>query len=140
MGISGQALSQCYYHGYNVYNEYGGRIILAKPTAILAELKRKKAPLTDDRYRVRVGLATCGISAGADKVFDEFARLVKERGFKRADVIPTGCVGRCDLEPMAEVTRGTDPPVLYIRLTPEKVQRIVEEHLIGGNIVNEYAE
>ena len=61
------------------------------------------------------------ISAGADKVRDEFARAVKEAGLKHVDVIPTGCVGRCDLEPMAEVTRGDEPPVLYIRLTPEKV-------------------
>jgi NADP-reducing hydrogenase subunit HndB len=113
---------------------------LTKPTAILAELKRKRKPHGDDRYRVRVGMATCGISAGADKVRDEFARAVKEKGLKHVDVIATGCVGRCDLEPMAEVTRGAEPPVLYIRLTPEKVARIVEEHLVGGTIVDEYAE
>lgn len=107
---------------------------------MLAELKRKRKLQTEDRYRVRVGMATCGISAGADKVRDEFVRTIKEKGIKHVDVIPTGCVGRCDLEPMAEVTRGADPPVLYIRLTPEKVARIVEEHLVGGTIVNEYAE
>ena len=94
--------------------------ILTKPTAMLAKLKRKITPRADDHYRVRVGMATCGISAGADKVHDEFARAVNEAGLKHVDVIPTGCVGRCDLEPMAEVTRGDESPVLYIRLTPRK--------------------
>jgi NADP-reducing hydrogenase subunit HndB len=105
---------------------------------MLAKLKRKKKTGADERYRVRVGLATCGISAGADKIRDEFDRAVKENGLKNVEVIPTGCVGRCDLEPMAEVTRGTDAPVLYIMLTPEKVDRIVREHLIEGKPVDEY--
>lgn len=111
---------------------------MRKPTAVLADLKRKRGPRADDQYRVRVGMATCGISAGADKVYDEFARGVKDAGLEHVDVIPTGCVGRCDLEPMAEVTRGDETPVLYIRLTPEKVARIVEEHLIGGKAVEEF--
>jgi NADP-reducing hydrogenase subunit HndB len=106
---------------------------------MLAELKKKRAKAAD-RSRVRVGMATCGISAGADKVFDEFRRAVDEAGLEHVRVIPTGCVGRCDLEPMAEVTRGDEPPVLYIRLTPEKARRIVEEHLVGGKPVDEYAE
>ena len=113
---------------------------MTKPTAILAQLKRKKAPEEGSHYRVRVGMATCGVSAGADKVYDEFLRAVKEAGLDHVDVIPTGCVGRCDLEPLAEVTRGSEPPVMYIRLDAEKVKRIVQEHLIGGNPVEEYAE
>jgi len=71
---------------------------------------------------------------------DEFSAAIKRAGLKGVEVIPTGCVGRCDLEPMAEVTRGTDPPVLYIRLTPDKARRVVEEHLVGGQVVDEYAE
>lgn len=107
---------------------------------MLAELKRRKAPEGDARYRVRVGMATCGISAGADAVHDAFREAVKEAGLENVDLIPTGCVGRCDLEPMAEVTRGGEPPVLYIRLDPEKVKRIVREHLAGGRVIEEYAE
>lgn len=107
---------------------------------MLAELKRKRRPMTDDRSRIRVGMASCGISAGADKVMEEFAAAVDQAGLKGVDVISTGCVGRCDLEPMAEVTRGSDPPVLYVKLTPEKARRIVEEHLVGGEAVDEFAE
>lgn len=110
-----------------------------RPTAKLAELKRKKAPGAPDRYRVRVGMATCGVSAGADKVYDAFVGAVKEAGLDNVDVISTGCVGRCDLEPMAEVTRGQEPPVLYIRLSPEKVEKIVREHMLQDKIVEEFA-
>lgn len=112
---------------------------MRKPKATLADLKRKKAPRHAAHTRVRVGMATCGISAGADKVFDAFVEAAREAGLENVDVIPTGCVGRCDLEPMAEVTRGNDPPVLYIELSADKVRRIVREHLVDGNVVEDYA-
>src|SRR5690242_19120775 len=111
-----------------------------KPTAMLAELKQKRATRDDSRYRVRVGMATCGISAGADSVFNAFSESVQSAGLKHVDIISTGCVGRCDLEPMAEVTRGTEPSVLYIRLDADKVKRIVEDHLVNGSPVEEYSE
>ena len=113
---------------------------MSKPTALLAELKKKRPARAKDRCRVRVGMATCGISAGADKVNDAFAEALKNAGLDNVELIPTGCVGRCDLEPMAEVTRGGEPPVMYIRLTPEKVERIVREHLAGGKVVEEYTD
>ena len=112
---------------------------MKKPTAILADMKKKAPSDAESRYRVRVGMATCGISAGADKVYDAFSDAVKGVGLENVDVISTGCVGRCDLEPMAEVTRGNEPPVLYIRLDADKAKRIVEEHIVGGTVVEEFA-
>ncbi|MCE5198190.1 MAG: (2Fe-2S) ferredoxin domain-containing protein [Armatimonadota bacterium] len=108
-----------------------------KPTAMLAEMKHNTA-LEKGRYRVRVGMATCGISAGADVVHDAFVSSVKDAGLDNVDIIPTGCVGRCDLEPMAEVTRGNEPPVLYILLDKDKVRKIVDEHLSKGQVVEDY--
>ena len=109
-----------------------------KPTAVLADLKNRIPQKAIGHYRVRVGMATCGVSAGADAVFDAFKASVKSAGLKDVRIIPTGCVGRCDLEPMAEVMRGEEPPVLYIRLDADKVARIVKEHLVGGETVGEY--
>lgn len=109
-----------------------------KPTSLLAEMKGKHASRKKAKYRVRVGMATCGISAGADKVYRAFAGALKEAGIDNVDVISTGCVGRCDLEPMAEVTRGNEPPIQYIKLDDEKVKRIVKEHLIDDKPVEEY--
>lgn len=110
-----------------------------KPTAKLAEIKQNMAPRQDgSRFRVRVGMATCGISAGAGKVYDAFIEQVKLAGLENVDVIATGCVGRCDMEPLVEVTRGDDPPILYSRITADKVGRIIEEHLVGDKVVEEY--
>lgn len=111
---------------------------MKKPTAVLADLKKRVPQRSIGQSRVRVGMATCGVSAGADTVFDSFNEQVRSAGLKDVRVIPTGCVGRCDLEPMAEVMRGDEPPVLYIRLDADKVSRIVSEHLVGGKIVEEY--
>jgi len=109
---------------------------LKTPTAILADLKKKSN--NDGHYRVRVGMATCGISAGAENVYKAFRSQIENHGLKDVDVISTGCVGRCDLEPMAEVTRVGEPPVLYVLLDEDKVKRIVEEHLVGGKVIEEF--
>jgi NADP-reducing hydrogenase subunit HndB len=111
---------------------------LSTPRQRLANLKEKGRPSPDDHYRIRVGMATCGLSAGAGAVYDAFGEALKEAGVTDAELIGTGCVGRCDLEPMAEVTRGNEPPVLYIGLDPEKARRIVREHIVGGSVVEEY--
>ncbi len=107
---------------------------------VLADLKKHAPAGAKNGYRVRVGMATCGVSAGADAVFEAFREAIDASGLKGVRVIPTGCVGRCDLEPMAEVTRGEEPPILYIRLDPEKAKRIVEQHLVGGEPVTDYAD
>lgn len=112
-----------------------------KPTAKLAEMKQHIAPRKNgSHFRVRIGMATCGISAGAGKVYDAFVENVKQVGLDNVDIIATGCVGRCDLEPLVEVTRDGDPPVLYIRINTDKAKKIVEEHLVGGNVVEEYLQ
>lgn len=112
-----------------------------KPTALLAEMKRqRRKQRSGDHYRVRVGMATCGLSAGAGAVYDAFIEEVRHAGLDGVNVISTGCVGRCDLEPMAEVTRNNEPPVMYIRLDADKVRKIVDEHLAKGDIVEEFAD
>jgi NADP-reducing hydrogenase subunit HndB len=117
-----------------------GNTDLKNPTAVLAELKAAKAGVKKKgKYRIRVGMATCGVSAGAGKVYDAFVDAARESGVTDMNIIPTGCVGRCDLEPMAEVTRDGEPPVLYIRLNAEKAKRIVREHIVAGSVVEEYA-
>ena len=84
--------------------------------------------LRNDRHGIRVvvGMGTCGISAGA------------RRGVKDAMVTQTGCIGVCRLEPMVEVYMPGQEKVTYVLMTPEKVARVVGEHLINGNPVTEY--
>ncbi len=89
---------------------------------------------------MRVGMATCGLSAGAGQVYDAFVAAVKEAGLEDVDIKSTGCVGRCDLEPLVEVTRGIESPVMYARVNPEMVKEIVQKHLVGGEVIKEYLD
>ena len=88
--------------------------------------------------RVVVGMATCGIAAGARPVLDAFADEVKKRGLSGVAVVQTGCIGMCQYEPIAEVSKPGEEKVTYVKMTADKVARIVDEHIIGGNAVAEY--
>ena len=88
--------------------------------------------------RVVVGMATCGIAAGARPVMLAFVEEVKKRNLSNVTVAQTGCIGMCRLEPMVEITLPGQEKVTYVLMTPEKVARVVGEHLINGNPVTEY--
>ena len=88
--------------------------------------------------RVVVGMATCGIAAGARPVLLAFMEEVNKRKLLNVTVAQTGCIGMCRLEPMVEITLPGEEKVTYVRVTPEKVARIVEEHVGNGRPVLEY--
>ena len=88
--------------------------------------------------RVVVGMATCGIAAGARPVLAAFVEEVAKRGLKDVTVSQTGCIGVCRMEPIAEVFLPGEEKVTYVHLTAEKAKRIVAEHLVNGNVVTEY--
>ena len=92
----------------------------------------------DSVVRVVVGMATCGIAAGARPVLAAFVDEVGTRGLKDVLVSQTGCIGVCRLEPIAEVFMPGEEKVTYVELTPEKAKRIVAEHIVNGNVVTEY--
>ena len=89
--------------------------------------------------RVVVGMATCGIAAGARPVLNAFVEEVNNAGlYDKVTVSQTGCIGFCQLEPIVEVFEAGKDKVTYIKMTPEKVKEVVEKHLKGGNVVTEY--
>lgn len=92
----------------------------------------------DDRIRVVVGMATCGIAAGARPVLNAFTEEIARRELSGVLVTQTGCIGLCQYEPIVEVTTPGADKVTYVKMTPEKVSRVVAEHLIGGKPVVEY--
>ena len=93
---------------------------------------------SDEDIRVVVGMATCGIAAGARPVLSAFLEEVAKRGLQHVTVTQTGCIGVCRLEPIAEVYVPGEEKVTYVKLTPEKVPRIVAEHLVNHSPVVEY--
>ena len=93
---------------------------------------------SDDRIRVVVGMATCGIAAGARPVLEAFLEEVNKRELKDVTVTQTGCIGVCRLEPIAEVYVPGEEKVTYVKLKPEMVPRIVADHLVNHQVVTEY--
>ena len=91
-----------------------------------------------DAARVVVGMATCGIAAGARPVMLAFVEEINKRGLQHVNVSQTGCIGMCRLEPMVDVIMPGQEKVTYVKLTPEKVARIVAEHIVNGRPVEEY--
>lgn len=91
-----------------------------------------------DTIRVVVGMATCGIAAGARPVLNAFTEEVARRDLHGVLVTQTGCIGICQYEPVVEITCPGQEKVTYVKMTPEKVARVVSEHLVGGHPVTEY--
>ena len=89
--------------------------------------------------RVVVGMATCGIASGARPVLTKLSTLVQEKNLTdKISVTQTGCIGLCQYEPIVEVMEPGKQKITYIKMTPEKAEEVLEKHLIGGHIVEEY--
>ena len=92
----------------------------------------------NENIRVVVGMATCGIAAGARPVMMSFMDEINKRGLSTVTVSQTGCIGMCRLEPMVDVYLPGQEKVTYVHMTPEKVGRVVAEHIVNGRPVTEY--
>lgn len=89
--------------------------------------------------RVVVGMATCGIAAGARPVLNAFVEDVNKAGLTgKVTVTQTGCIGICQFEPVVEVFEAGKDKVTYVKMTAEKAAEVVEKHLKGGKVVTEY--
>ncbi len=102
---------------------------------------RKHIYLREGEFRgkVIVHMGTCGIAAGARGIVSALLEELEKGGLKDIEVTTSGCAGLCSKEPMATVEMLDTPPVKYGELTPEKTRRIFREHILGGNVVAEYA-
>ena len=92
----------------------------------------------DSKIRVVVGMATCGIAAGARPVLNAFVDEIAKRDVKGVSVQQTGCIGMCQYEPIVEVTEPGKEKVTYVKMTPEKAVRVVSDHIVNGNPVAEF--
>ncbi len=88
--------------------------------------------------RVLVGMATCGIAAGARPVLNAFTEEVAKRNLQDVTITQTGCIGICQFEPVVEIEIPGEDKVTYVKMTPEKVAKIVNDHIVNRNVVTEY--
>ena len=91
------------------------------------------------RAKVTVHMGTCGIAAGARDIMDAVLKVVEEQDVTDVIVTTSGCAGLCSREPMATVELADEAPVKYVDLTAEKIRKVFMEHVLGGQIVTDYA-
>lgn len=113
---------------------------LAELKAIREKVQSQMNLREDDgnKTRIVVGMATCGIAAGARPVLNEFLQEIDKRNLSGVSVSQTGCIGMCRLEPIVEVLRPGEEKVTYVKMTPDKVAKVVTEHIVNGRAVTEY--
>ena len=113
---------------------------LAELAAIRDKMKNKVALREESgETRIVVGMATCGIAAGARPVLSTFVEEVDKAGLNgKVAVTQTGCIGICRYEPIVEVYRSGEEKVTYIKMTADKAKEVMEKHIKGGKPVVEY--
>ncbi len=107
----------------------------------MREKARETIGVRDDaegNIRIVIGMATCGIAAGARPVLTAFTEEAAKRKLTNVTVAQTGCIGVCQYEPVAEVFVPGKEKVTYVKMTADKVARIVTDHIVNGNPVEEY--
>jgi NADP-reducing hydrogenase subunit HndB len=114
-----------------------------KSLAELAKIREealKKVDIRKERKgtRIVVGMATCGISAGARPVLTAMVEEVQKRNLASVEVTQTGCIGVCRLEPIVEVYKEGEDKVTYVEMDAEKAKRVIAEHIVNGQVVSEY--
>ena len=109
--------------------------------ARIKEEMQKKITIRSGEYeaRVTVHMGTCGIAAGAREVMSSLLEEVESNKLDRIMVVTSGCAGLCSQEPMVTVEYKDTPPVKYVNLDAGKIKEIVKGHIVGGQIVNDYA-
>ncbi len=103
-----------------------------------SRLKHEIKARTETATTITVGMGTCGIAAGAREVMQAFLDELSARQID-AHVVTTGCIGMCSKEPLVDIQQGNEPRITYGNVSPAMVPRIIEEHLIGGKVVQEWA-
>lgn len=114
---------------------------LAELKAIREKMQNQVSMRAEDHNhtRVVVGMATCGIASGARPVLNTLSNTIQEKGLTdKISVTQTGCIGLCQYEPIVEVMEPGKDKVTYVKMNPDKALEVIERHLIGGHVVEDY--
>ncbi len=99
--------------------------------------KRMTMRHLQEGYRIVVGMATCGITAGARPVLNALVEEVGKLNTNNVTVTQVGCMGECALEPIVEVFDQEGNRTTYCRVKPQDAKRIVEEHITNHKLVED---
>jgi len=102
------------------------------------EAQRDLKARTETGTKIIVGMGTCGIAAGARATMQAILKELDDRSID-AHVVTVGCIGSCSREPLVDIEQAGKPRITYCNIQPEMVPRLIEEHLVNGNVVQEWA-
>lgn len=101
-------------------------------------IAKREAKVTSGKAQVIVGMGTCGIAAGARDTMKAILETIEADHLEGIVVTQTGCIGRCEFEPIVEVIAGDQPKVIYGKINPERAKQILKEHVGGGQVVKNF--
>jgi NADP-reducing hydrogenase subunit HndB len=101
-------------------------------------LKKREIKSAPGSIQIVVGMGTPGIAAGARDTLKEILVIIEEKHLTNITVRQTGNIGMDSWEPIVQVIKGTDVPVTYGKVSPFAIRQIMEKHVLGGKIVDEY--
>lgn len=101
-------------------------------------LNRQQAAAAAAQAEITVGMGACCMAAGANATLRAILETIEEDGLDGVVVRKTGCIGLCEWEPIVEVVIGNRPKVTYGKVSPERAKRIIEEHVLAGNVVADH--
>ncbi len=107
---------------------------MAELEAIRDKARQDLAGRSEGKRKIVVGMATCGIAAGARPVMNSIVEELRVRGIQDVSVSITGCIGVCRLEPIIEVIEENGDRITYVKMDEQKAKRVVAEHIINGKV------
>lgn len=110
---------------------------IAELQKLREQLQKDITSRTETSTTITIGMGTCGISAGAREVMHAVLDALDARGIS-AHVTTVGCIGMCHKEPLLDIQQGDEPRITYGNVTPKMVDRIIDEHLVKGQVIDEW--
>jgi NADP-reducing hydrogenase subunit HndB len=104
---------------------------------IKAEAQKQVEARQNNDTQIIIGMGTCGIAAGAREVMKAVLDELAKRKINNVSVLQTGCIGMCQKEPLLDIVRPGEDRVTYGPVKPTDVPRIIADHLVNGNIVED---
>lgn len=101
-------------------------------------LKKQEMKSASGQKQIIVGMGTCGIAAGARDTMKAILEKIEKDNLSGITVTQTGCIGICEMEPIVQVQIGEAPKVTYGKVSKDIAARIIDEHVLAGNIVKEH--
>lgn len=104
----------------------------------LEAIRNQRRAYLKSRMRIQVGMGTCGIAAGADRIYAYLKETIENENIEGVDLVQVGCIGECSFEPLVEVVETNGERTLYVNITKQRAEEIMKEHIIGGEKIDKY--